>query len=76
MSMIMILEGVSAEAAIELEEAAAISNQSSGVWGSHVLFDADDDENSISLEKAWHGLHFLLTGEPWRKRSIPSTPPS
>lgn len=19
----------------------------------------------VSLEKAWHGLHFLLTGEPW-----------
>jgi hypothetical protein len=25
----------------------------------------DEDEASISLEKAWHGLHFLLTGEPW-----------
>jgi hypothetical protein len=24
-----------------------------------------DSENSISLEKAWHGLHFLLTGDPW-----------
>ena len=31
--------------------------------------DFDDDvefgENSISLEKAWHGLHFLLTGDAW-----------
>jgi hypothetical protein len=24
-----------------------------------------DSDNSISLEKAWHGLHFLLTGDPW-----------
>jgi len=21
--------------------------------------------DGVSLEKAWHGLHFLLTGEPW-----------
>ena len=22
-------------------------------------------EDSVSLEKAWHGLHYLLTGEAW-----------
>lgn len=24
-----------------------------------------DSHNSVSLEKAWHGLHFLLTGSAW-----------
>ncbi len=38
--------------------------------GDDDFVDADDDgdidsENSISLEKAWHGLHFLLTGDAW-----------
>lgn len=28
-------------------------------------FGDDDDGASICLEKAWHGLHFLLTGDPW-----------
>jgi hypothetical protein len=27
-----------------------------------------DSESSVSLEKAWHGLHYLLTGEVWEGR--------
>ncbi|MCA9179414.1 MAG: DUF1877 family protein, partial [Planctomycetales bacterium] len=32
-----------------------------------VLADRESFEQfeSISLEKAWHGLHFLLTGDAW-----------
>lgn len=31
-------------------------------------FDSDADTataSGVSLEKAWHGLHYLLTGDPW-----------
>jgi hypothetical protein len=29
--------------------------------------DSDDDEpaNHLDVDKAWHGIHFLLTGEAW-----------
>lgn len=26
------------------------------------LFEGDDDEKSVDLDKAWHGLHWLLNG--------------
>lgn len=30
-----------------------------------VLGFGGEDEASVSLEKAWHGLHYLLCGDPW-----------
>jgi hypothetical protein len=66
MSMILILENVSTTAAVETNEPATIPLNPSADWGAGMLIGArEGDENSISLEKAWHGLHFLLTGDPW-----------
>ena len=65
MSMIMILESVSADAPIERTES-TIPFPVLSEWGSGMLIGGlEDGANSISLEKAWHGLHFLLTGDPW-----------
>ena len=61
MSMILILENVPADVTVEQTERATIPFES---WGSGMLAGRDDD-HSLSLEKAWHGLHFLLTGDPW-----------
>lgn len=30
--------------------------------GVEELLETDDDESSVDLDKAWHGLHWLLTG--------------
>ena len=30
-----------------------------------VLVSLDDSPSGLSLEKSWHGLHFLLTGSVW-----------
>ena len=30
--------------------------------GAEELLEADDDEASVDLDKAWHGIHWLLTG--------------
>jgi hypothetical protein len=66
MSMILILESVSADVAVENHEPTTIPFNSLGGWSADMLVGADEDEdNMISLEKAWHGLHFLLTGDPW-----------
>ncbi len=27
--------------------------------------DADEPEYALDVDKAWHGIHFLLTGDPW-----------
>jgi len=64
MSMILILENVTADAVVEQNERATIPFSALSNWGSDMLV-GRDSENSISLEKAWHGLHFLLTGDPW-----------
>lgn len=29
-----------------------------------LLLESDDDETSVDLGKAWHGIHWLLTGSP------------
>jgi hypothetical protein len=30
------------------------------------LFEASEDDGEVlDVEKAWHGLHYLLTGDPW-----------
>ena len=65
MSMILILQSVSEDAAVEQDERVSIPIDSFNSWNDGMMFDSGDDENSISLEKAWHGLHFLLTGDPW-----------
>lgn len=28
-------------------------------------YDGEEGRDAICLEKAWHGLHYLLTGDPW-----------
>jgi hypothetical protein len=30
-----------------------------------LLVSLDESANGLSLEKGWHGLHFLMTGDPW-----------
>jgi hypothetical protein len=72
MSMILVLESVPSDAdaeRIEQDEQATIPFPSRVRWGFGSLDDEDEgagySENSISLEKAWHGLHYLLTGDPW-----------
>lgn len=67
MSMTMILESISTAATVEADEVATIPFKKTpfnrpGDWRAGMLV---DDENSISLEKAWHGLHFFLTGDCW-----------
>lgn len=27
--------------------------------------ESSNDENQIDLDKAWHGIHYMLTGDPW-----------
>ncbi len=66
MSMILILESVSANVAVDNRERTTIPFNSAAGWGAGMLVGPEEDEdNMISLEKAWHGLHFLLTGDPW-----------
>lgn len=33
---------------------------------SDLLYEHDDNKNSLEIDKAWHGIHFLLTSDPWR----------
>jgi hypothetical protein len=61
MSMIMILKQTSSK---------AVSSGRATVpfgFGSRfgVLGFGGENEPSICLEKAWHGLHYLLSGDPW-----------
>jgi hypothetical protein len=32
----------------------------------------EDDDNIISLDKAWHGIHYLLCGDPWSGSNPPN----
>lgn len=32
---------------------------------SFIYPDDEERERSIDIDKAWHGIHFLLAGEPW-----------
>jgi hypothetical protein len=44
------------------------AKRSSGAWGLFGAFQAltaTSTAESVSLEKSWHGLHYLLTGEVW-----------
>ena len=61
MSMMMILESLSAKQA-ETQQLSASASLS--VFEDQLSEDRGD-EGSVSLEKAWHGLHFLLTGDAW-----------
>ncbi len=64
MSMIMFLESVAADAAVERHEVMAADSLSP--WGPGMLVGAlEDDDDSICLEKAWHGLHYLLTEDAY-----------
>lgn len=47
--------------AFELEELIA---DPSGV-ADFVFPDEEENEASIDVDKAWHGIHFLLTGDAW-----------
>lgn len=32
---------------------------------SKVIFGEEEGLNTLNIDKAWHGIHFLLTGDPW-----------
>ena len=36
------------------------------------LLESDDDETSVDLDKAWHGIHWLLTGAEGPTADVPS----
>jgi hypothetical protein len=41
------------------DEAAELVQTADGI---DTLLESDDDETSLDLDKAWHGIHWLLTG--------------
>ena len=41
------------------DEAAALVASTDSI---ELLLESDDDETSVDLDKAWHGIHWLLTG--------------
>ncbi len=63
MSMILVLEMTSPDAVPN----AVAQGRSILPFHSPAKFGTGDVEGeaAISLEKAWHGLHFLLAGDPW-----------
>jgi hypothetical protein len=69
MSMIMMLESVASETAEERSATVLIHSPDSWSVGTQVGGYGDNNlSNSISLEKAWHGIHYLLAGDPWAGR--------
>ena len=33
----------------------------------HFLYEEDEsDEEELNIDKTWHAIHFLLTGDPWQ----------
>jgi hypothetical protein len=30
-----------------------------------LIFNEEEDDDSIDIDKAWHGIHFLLNNDPW-----------
>ena len=81
MSMILYLESVSADLAAPAPQPAGVAPDDTPalkLWQPDDVVDEFDDddfddeefdfelgENGISLEKSWHGLHYLLTGDAW-----------
>lgn len=65
MSMIMVLEMTSPDAVPKAASlgGALLPFNALGRFGTRGS--NEDNEVSVSLEKAWHGLHYLLTGDPW-----------
>lgn len=46
------------------QELAALIADPSSVYG--FIYPGDEEhENSFNVDKAWHGIHFLLTGDAW-----------
>jgi hypothetical protein len=52
--------GVSAASSADLHQQSAGTHFVKGTFGSGTA-----TADAVSLEKAWHGLHYLLTGEVW-----------
>jgi hypothetical protein len=46
------------------EELAALIADPSGVQ-SFIYPEGEECENSIDIDKAWHGIHYLLAGDAW-----------
>jgi hypothetical protein len=49
-------------------EAETLRADPESIWD---LFD-DDDPAVVDLDKAWHGIHWLLTGEAWGEAAGPA----
>lgn len=64
MSMIMMIERVASEAT-QLRSVTASMNSANSWNPDHSTGVSFGNENVLCLEKAWHGLHYLLAGDPW-----------
>ncbi len=54
------------------DETARETLENPEAWDDHLFEGDDDDEKCVDMDKAWHGLHRLLTGSAYATSDVAS----